>query len=132
MIEETQRIKFLRLSGQYAHETRFMSMVVVHNPSYIALLSMGQEIVPWLLEDLQSASDTIPHYDFDAWAHMRLLRQLTQSGPIVPENLRGKFKPLIDLWVSWGIDQGYLQKEEEDVKPKRSFWSWLSHLLRLS
>ena len=101
--------KFHELSRQYARETAVLSFTQWSNPAYMELASMGERIVPWLLEDLNSAFKTGTVSEFDPWAHFSLLRQvLGGRGPIIEEKDRGRLKPLVKAWVNWGKEEGLI------------------------
>ena len=70
---------------------------MVKHPAYQKIVSMGQVVVPFLLEDLRQN----PIYWLPA------LRQITQQNPVQPEQ-RGKIKQMAEAWLNWGKQEGYI------------------------
>jgi len=66
------------------------------HPSYQRIVGMGQDAVPFLLEELERK----PRHLF--WA----LHAITGADP-VPEQSRGKIKEMANAWIEWGRGQGY-------------------------
>lgn len=100
--------KFLYHSRKYARDTRFMSMTDFNHPSYVALVDIGEAILPLLLKDLASYKFGPGRIgDFDPWTHFTLLRLITKESP-VREQDKGKLKPIQDAWVKWGKERGII------------------------
>ncbi|MBD2175851.1 hypothetical protein H6F42_02820 [Pseudanabaena sp. FACHB-1998] len=96
---EEVRKEFARLALQWIQDVEGMSSTVemTKHPAYQKIVSMGQVIVPFLLEDLHQN----PLYWLPA------LRQITQQNPVQPEQ-RGKVKQMAEAWLSWGKQEGYI------------------------
>ena len=89
--------RFRRYADKWDRDTSFMSatpMRVMHE-SYQSIMSMGPEIVPILLRDLQKSRR---HW---FWA----LRHLTGENP-VPESAKGQTDKMIAAWIDWGKSKG--------------------------
>jgi len=70
-------------------------MVMV--PEYQYIIGMGEKAIRFLLEELRDR----PNHWF--WA----LKAIAQEDP-VPENARGKFPEMVEAWLRWGRDRGYI------------------------
>ena len=62
----------------------------------IEVVGMGREVVPQLLEELQT--------DVDAW--FWALRAITEENPVRPEDV-GDGAAMARAWLMWGKDKGY-------------------------
>lgn len=91
--------EFANLASQWTQDVECMSSTVemVKHPAYQKIVSMGQVVVPFLLEDLRQN----PIYWLPA------LRQITQQNPVQPEQ-RGKIKQMAEAWLNWGKQEGYI------------------------
>ena len=90
--------QFRQLSHQWENETGMLSDLsqkVIH-PAYQRIIGMGQDAVPFLLNELSKR----PNHWF--WA----LRSITGANPVKPEH-RGRIKLMAKDWLCWGRDHGY-------------------------
>ncbi|OIP70474.1 MAG: hypothetical protein AUK48_13680 [Oscillatoriales cyanobacterium CG2_30_44_21] len=96
---EEVKAEFTNLASQWTQDVEGMSSTVemVKHPAYQKIVSMGQVVVPLLLEDLRQN----PLYWLPA------LRQITNYNPVQPEQ-RGKIKQMAEAWLNWGKQQGYI------------------------
>jgi hypothetical protein len=96
---EEVKEEFANLASQWIQDVEGMSSTVemVKHPAYQKIVSMGQVVVPFLLEDLRQN----PIYWLPA------LRQITQQNPVKPEQ-RGKIKQMAEAWLNWGKQEGYI------------------------
>lgn len=104
--------RFFEASRKYATTTRYLSFINVNYPEYQELLSMGNSIVPYLLKDLEKEKfgpGVIG--DFNPWAHMSLLCEITGARPWKKGD-EGRLKLLQDSWICWGREKGILKYEE--------------------
>lgn len=92
--------KFERLREKWLSETSFESSVsrMVANSAYQAIIGMGWNAVPFMLEDLRRA----PQHWF--WA----LRAITEVDP-TPREARGDLVRMSECWVRWGISRNLIQ-----------------------
>jgi hypothetical protein len=67
------------------------------HPAYQEIITMGQEVVPLLLRDLEQEPD---HW-------FAALRAITGAHPVPPED-RGDLHKMAAAWLRWGKDNGYL------------------------
>lgn len=90
----SKREKFYVLRDQWQEETKYMSSAsqIVEHPAYKEIVKMGEEVVPWIIDDIRFNATTF-------WWHA--LRQILQDGPIVPEYGRGKLRLINELWLAW-------------------------------
>jgi len=90
---------FHEQADKWERETRHLSspnQKIMH-PSYQAVLGMGAEVVPLLLQDLaQNRREWF-------WA----LSYITKANPIQREDA-GKMDKMVAAWVKWGKDRGLL------------------------
>ena len=96
---EEAKEEFANLASQWTQDVEGMSSTVemVKHPAYQKIVSMGQAVIPFLLEDLcQNPIFWLP-----------ALRQITQENPVQPEH-RGKIKQMAEAWLNWGKQKGYI------------------------
>jgi hypothetical protein len=101
-IEENKK-KFSALVQQWQNETGFISSTseaVIH-PAYQHIIGMGDKVIPLLLNELSKSSGRW------FWA----LKSITGEDP-VPEEQRGKTQLMIEAWINWGKEKGYITKVE--------------------
>jgi len=89
---------FRALSEKWKRDTQFHSSVeiITSHPSYRAIISLGIDVVPLIIEDLAQE----PLLWFDA------LTAITGEQPI-PESHAGDVEAMARDWIVWGIDNGY-------------------------
>ena len=98
---DTQRSlaeRFQEQADKWERETAFLSatpMIVMHE-SYQAIMSMGPDVVPILLRDMQK---TRRHW---FWA----LRHLEPGADPIPSKDHGNVDKMIEAWVEWGRMKG--------------------------
>ena len=98
-IEPADRERFRELADQWQEETILLSNSDRKNahPALQEIISMGQPVVPLILERMQSQGG---HW-FEA------LQQITGARPVPPES-RGRIKEMTQAWLDWGELNGYL------------------------
>lgn len=96
---EQVKVEFTNLASQWTQAVEGMSSTVemAKHPAYQKIVSMGQSVVPFLLEDLCQN----PIYWLSA------LRQITKENPVQPEH-KGKIKLMAEDWLNWGKQKGYV------------------------
>jgi hypothetical protein len=96
---EEIKSEFIHLASQWIQSVEGMSSTVemAKHPTYQKIVSMGEMVIPFLLEDLRQN----PLYWLPA------LRQITQQNPVKPEQ-RGKIKQMAEAWLNWGKQEGYI------------------------
>jgi hypothetical protein len=96
---EQLKVEFTNLASQWTQAVEGMSSTVEmsKHPAYQKIVSMGQAVIPFLLEDLRQN----PIY----W--LPVLRQITKENPVQPEQ-RGKVKQMAEAWLNWGKQKGYI------------------------
>ena len=95
---ETSKERFNRLARIWKSETQFLSSTVkmAKHPAYQEIISMGDEVVPFILRELESKPD---HW-FNA------LRAITGAQPVLPADA-GNVPLMTKAWLSWGREHGY-------------------------
>ena len=91
--------RFNKLADQWQEETVFLSNSDRKNahPGLQEIISMGQPVVPLILERMRSQGG---HW-FEA------LQQITGARPVPPES-RGRIKEMTQAWLDWGELNGYV------------------------
>ncbi len=97
--DELER-RFHRLVTRWREERGPSSLErdLAMHPAYQAIISKGEAVLPLIFEDLERTRDR--HW---FWA----LRVITDNDP-VPEQIRGKVPEMMEAWVRWGEEHGYL------------------------
>jgi len=95
----TLKRRFYELYEQWKSETGPTSSteIMCSRPSYRAIINLGPDVVPIILEELQHRPD---HW-FIA------LQELTSDNP-VPEEDAGDIVKMSEAWVNWGKQHGVL------------------------
>jgi len=96
---EDLRAAFFRLAAEWKtgrNPTGTVSRMIAH-PAYRAIIRMGPDVIPFVLEELKR--------DPDEWFYA--LAKLSGENP-VPDASRGRFPQMVEAWVRWGKDNGYL------------------------
>lgn len=85
---------------KWLEETMFYSDPerITGNAHYQAIIRMGWDAVPLILEDMQRD----PKWWFEA------LYQITDADPIT-EDMAGHLPSLTQAWLKWGREHGYLK-----------------------
>lgn len=91
--------QFHELAERWRQESSFMSSAreMASHPAYKAIISMGREVVPLILRELQQRPD---HW---FWA----LATITGEDPVPPES-HGNVREMAGAWLLWGRERGYL------------------------
>lgn len=94
--------KFYALASDWEKDVAGVSSTaqMSQHPAYQEIISMGTQIVPLLLSELQKN----PVYWLSA------LAAITGENPIKPEQ-RGRVKQMASAWIEWGKDRGYAIEE---------------------
>ena len=98
-IEPADRERFQELANRWQEETVLLANSDRKNahPALQEIISMGQPVVPLILERMQSQGG---HW-FEA------LQQITGARPVPPES-RGRIKEMTQAWLEWGELNGYV------------------------
>lgn len=92
-----------------SRQTMILSFPTPLHPAYMALLALAKTkpevIVPYFMEELghkHKWSDPERGSKYRAaWAIMSILWEAIPDAPVIPENKRGRFVALLDLWLKW-------------------------------
>jgi hypothetical protein len=89
---EDSKLKFNRLAKEWKRVTGHLSVIGrrYQHRSYLAILDMKEEALPFILEELRREPDRW----FDA------LERLTKQNPAKKAQ---NFYEAVDLWIAWGI-----------------------------
>jgi hypothetical protein len=96
--QETVEERFRQLAAAWHEAVAHHSSTTVRNnhPAYRAIISLGPEVVPFLLRDLE---DNHTHW-------FAALREITRADPI-PQEAAGNIPQMVDAWLRWARDNGY-------------------------
>lgn len=92
-VEEKIEARFQRLSSEWAECVRSVSSVtaIVNHPKYREIVSLGWDVVPFLLRDVQNRRG----FWFPALAEITTIR------PYDPQDA-GNNKRMSEAWLKWG------------------------------
>ena len=95
--EPPDREWFRKLADQWEYETVLLSSTdqVTEHPVHQEIVSMGEPVVPLILERMQSQGGH--------WFHA--LRDITGADPVDPED-RGNVPAMQEAWLDWGERNG--------------------------
>ncbi|MBX3410494.1 MAG: hypothetical protein KF859_11480 [Phycisphaeraceae bacterium] len=95
-----RRDRFRSLAQQWRSETQWLSSTtqIAMHPAYQAIIGMGAEALPLILEDLRQNSG---HW---YWA----LKAISNEDPVVPRD-RGSVKKMKSAWLQWGETKGLVR-----------------------
>ena len=98
-IEPTDRERFDKLADQWEIETvlHSNSAMKVKHPAYREIISMGEPVVPLILERMREKGG---HW-FEA------LRAITGANPVKRDD-RGNIAVMQASWLEWGEANGYI------------------------
>lgn len=94
---ESSRERFTSLARQWRAETRWLSSTsqIAMHPAYQAIIGMGSEALPMILEELRERSG------YWYWA----LKAITREDPVTPAD-RGSIPAMKAAWLRWGSAKG--------------------------
>ena len=97
-IEPADRERFEALAERWEEETFFLSNSerINAHPALREIISMGQPVVPLILERMRAQGGH--------WFHA--LYAITGARPVPPES-RGRIKEMTQAWLDWGERNGY-------------------------
>lgn len=95
---ETTEQRFRHLTAAWHSGASHLSSSTARNnhPAYQEIISMGPQVLPFLLRDLEQ-NET--HW-FSA------LRAITGANP-VPSSAAGNIPQMVEAWLTWAKDQGH-------------------------
>ena len=93
----SRRERFVQLAQQWRNDTQWLSSTtdIAMHPAYQAIIGMGKEALPLILEDLRKNSG---HW---YWA----LKSISNEDPVPPRD-RGAVKKMKEVWLRWGKTKG--------------------------
>jgi len=63
---------------------------IINHPNFIKMKELNQEIIPYLIDKLK----TDPH-----WWILLLLDEIVINKPIIPKEIYGVFKDIVQIWI---------------------------------
>ena len=105
-------LQFPQLKDQWLNETRFLSdpSEVYSNDNYIKIIELGKKVIPYLIEDLETANTD--------W--LFALHQITGDDPIAPNHV-GKFGLMKSDWLNWADKTGWRNLGKEKLVMEYAF-----------
>ena len=96
--EPPDRERFRKLADQWEYETVLLSSTeqVTEHPAHQEIVSMGEPVVPLILDRMQSQGGH--------WFHA--LRDITGADPVDPDD-RGNVPAMQEAWLDWGERNGF-------------------------
>ncbi|MCI0379537.1 MAG: hypothetical protein L0215_18160 [Gemmataceae bacterium] len=96
-IRDRRRERFNRLARQWREDTLWLSSTteIAMHPAYQAIIGMGTDALPLILEDLRTNSG---HW---YWA----LKAISNEDPVPPTD-RGVIRKMKAAWLKWGQQKG--------------------------
>lgn len=96
-MRDRRRDRFARLASIWRGETQWLSSTteIAMHPAYQAIIGMGPEALPMILEDLRENSG---HW---YWA----LKAISDEDPVPPQD-RGMVRKMRAAWLQWGKERG--------------------------
>ena len=100
-IRNRKKQRFWMLAKKWRDETQWLSSTseIAMHPAYQAIIGMGQEVVPMIIEDLRNNSG---HW---YWA----LKAISQEDPVPPSD-RGSINRMKDAWLRWALQKGIVER----------------------
>lgn len=92
------RDDFYRLRDEWVEETKVLSVGKLSHPAYQAIIQLGPEVLPLLLEEMRDRPD---HWSF------AIITLNGGENPVPPPDY-GQMRKVQAAWVKWGIEKGYL------------------------
>lgn len=98
-------IEFYDHLKKWNKDTKFTSSAtkMVNDPSYQAIIAMGEKVVPIILRHMEQYLSHGGHLS-------TALFQITGENP-VPKKIAGQMQNMSRAWVSWGRKNGHLEKK---------------------
>lgn len=94
--QQSVKHKFLGLAMLWNLETGHSSAIEVEHWAYQEIISLGEAVVPFLLEGLEKGTGH--------WFHA--LGMITGAAPVPPES-KGRVPEMTKFWLEWGKINGY-------------------------
>lgn len=92
--------QFSQIAEKWKNETGgFSTTVQKINDSYLDIIGMGKDVVPFILRDLQKPFGTA-HWHY-------ALKAITKENPVPEEDLNKNSK-IKEAWITWGKNQNLI------------------------
>lgn len=100
-VRDRRRERFKSLAQKWRADTRWTSSTtdIAMHPAYQAIIGMGDEALPLILEELRDSSG------YWYWA----LKAISNEDPVPPPD-RGAIKRMKSTWLRWGEAKGLIAK----------------------
>lgn len=91
--------RFVTLAETWIRETAHLSSTrqMAEHPACREIVSMGRSVVPLIFRELVRE----PGFHW-----FQALRDIIGSGPDIPNEARGRLRPVAECWLRWGKEHG--------------------------
>jgi hypothetical protein len=98
--------QFQQLTQTWRSETNYLSNLgaAAENPAHQQIVKLGEEAIPLILEDYKKGG---------SWWALTLM-EITGIN-LVTEEIAGKYDEVRDIWLTWGVENGYIETKELDT-----------------
>lgn len=100
--------RFLELWQQWSQDTMICSFVNTRHPAWPLMLSFGKMALPWLFEQLVAKP-------LASWGMCALIAEIAGEYPMIRREDRGLVNPVINTYIAWGREHGYLGAERKFI-----------------
>lgn len=96
-----KRVDFNRLASKLKEDFKYSSNMgaMVDHPAHKEIVEAGESVIKLILQDMQK----------DAW-HWFITLWLITGEVVIKEEHRGIVPKMIDDWLEWGRENGYIPK----------------------
>lgn len=93
------RVDFNRLAAKVKADTQYNSdfQSILDHPAHKEIVEAGESVIKYILQDIQ----------VDPWHWFLALHLITGEIIIKPEH-RGMVQAMLDDWLEWGREKGYI------------------------
>lgn len=100
-IRNRRKQRFWNFAKKWREDTQWLSSTneIAMHPAYQAIIGMGQEAIPMIIEDLRNNSG---HW---YWA----LKAISQEDPVSPSE-RGSINRMKQAWLKWAEQKGIVER----------------------
>jgi hypothetical protein len=93
------RVDFNRLAAKVKEDTKYDSgfQSIIDHPAHKEIVEAGESVIKYILQDMQE----------DTW-HWFLALHLITGEIVIKEEHRGMVQAMIDDWLEWGRERGYI------------------------
>ncbi len=121
--------EYIALRNKLNYDTSHFSMIsrALRHPTYKEIISLGRDIIPIILDELDRYIQTDEHEDFPGHWVLNALYELSGERPNDKSARPGVVEDWIQIWIKWGEEKGYLAKDrpKHQKKPPIDYKGWI-------